>query len=41
MGASGLTTGPFVGKLLAGLAANEPISFNLAPFDPKKYIQKR
>ncbi|MBC1520539.1 FAD-binding oxidoreductase [Listeria aquatica] len=41
LGASGLTTGPFVGKMLARLAANEPISFNLTPFDPKKYIQKR
>ncbi|RDX02408.1 NAD(P)/FAD-dependent oxidoreductase [Listeria kieliensis] len=41
LGASGLTTGPFVGKLLAGLVANEAASFDLAPFDPKKYIEKR
>ncbi|MFC0271765.1 NAD(P)/FAD-dependent oxidoreductase [Metabacillus herbersteinensis] len=34
LGASGLTMGPYVGTLAAGLALNEEIEVNIAPYDP-------
>lgn len=36
LGPSGLTMGPFVGRLLAGLIAGETLPIDLAPFDPMR-----
>ncbi|WP_088838663.1 FAD-binding oxidoreductase [Listeria sp. ILCC792] len=41
LGASGLTTGPFVGKLIAECALGEPVSLDITRFDPANYIRKR
>ncbi|SQC69784.1 D-amino acid dehydrogenase small subunit [Listeria fleischmannii subsp. fleischmannii] len=40
LGASGLTTGPFVGKLLAECVTSEKTSMDIARFDPAPYITK-
>lgn len=40
LGASGLTTGPFVGTQLAKLALNQPLDINLSDYDVAKAIQK-
>ncbi|EUJ32947.1 oxidoreductase, FAD-binding protein [Listeria floridensis FSL S10-1187] len=40
LGASGLTTGPFVGKLLAELAAGDVLSFDISGYDPALYLKK-
>lgn len=40
LGASGLTTGPFVGKLLAESATSEKTSMDIARFNPAPYITK-
>ncbi|MGP4074270.1 NAD(P)/FAD-dependent oxidoreductase [Halobacillus sp. K22] len=40
LGASGLTSGPYVGSILASLAAGEKIEFNLADYDPAKAFDK-
>ncbi len=41
LGASGLTTGPFVGKLIAECATGEPVSLDLTRFDPANYVRRR
>ncbi|MBC1391675.1 FAD-binding oxidoreductase, partial [Listeria welshimeri] len=40
LGASGLTTGPYVGKLLADLALLNTTDLALENYDPRKYISK-
>lgn len=39
LGPSGLTMGPFVGKLAAMLATGEEIDFSLEPYNPKRSIE--
>jgi D-amino-acid dehydrogenase len=34
LGPTGLTIGPYLGALAAGLAQGEPLPLNVAPFDP-------
>ncbi len=38
LGASGLTMGPYVGKIAASLANDESVSFDLSPYDPMRAI---
>ncbi|MBC2329943.1 NAD(P)/FAD-dependent oxidoreductase [Listeria swaminathanii] len=40
LGASGLTTGPYVGKLLADLALGNTVDLALENYEPSKYISK-
>src|SRR5699024_1417078 len=40
LGASGLTMGPYVGKLAAELAADETSSLDLSPYDPMRAIAR-
>ncbi|MBC2183286.1 FAD-binding oxidoreductase [Listeria sp. FSL L7-0233] len=40
LGASGLTTGPYVGKLLADLALGNAVELALENYEPSKYISK-
>ncbi|MBC2127538.1 NAD(P)/FAD-dependent oxidoreductase [Listeria marthii] len=40
LGASGLTTGPYVGKLLADLALGNSVELALENYEPSKYISK-
>lgn len=39
LGASGLTTGPYVGKLLADMALENELPLALSLYDPQKYIK--
>ncbi|EAE2993342.1 oxidoreductase, partial [Listeria monocytogenes] len=38
--ASGLTTGPYVGKLLADLALGNTVDLALENYEPSKYISR-
>lgn len=38
LGASGLTMGPYVGKLAANLSLNENVSMNLTPYSPERTL---
>ncbi|HAM1684703.1 TPA: FAD-binding oxidoreductase [Listeria monocytogenes] len=40
LGASGLTTGPYVGKLLADLALGNTVDLALENYEPSKYISR-
>lgn len=39
LGASGLTTGPYVGKVLADIALGKNVPISLSKFDPANYIK--
>jgi D-amino-acid dehydrogenase len=41
LGASGLTIGPFAGRLLAELVAGQPVSIDLGAFDPTRHEGSR
>lgn len=39
LGSLGLTTGPFVGSLAAGLALGEEVEFDLLPYEPLRHMK--
>lgn len=41
LGSSGLTSGPYIGYLLSKLISNTPIEFDITPYSPTKYIEKK